>query len=118
MEYEPTSCPRYLTCSAPICPLDPDWPKRSHLHEDRVCIWLTELSKPGGEQRIRLPLEGAVAQRVVQTYPEISASYGVIRNRLVASSKTGSRLEQQQRAGERLGALRKSSADSTWADVD
>lgn len=48
------ACPRYDKCSAPICPVDPNWRRRSHLEGERVCVWLTELSKAGGEEQIRL----------------------------------------------------------------
>ena len=59
------ACPRYDTCSAPICPLDPDWRHRSHLPSERVSVWLTELSKPGGEERISSRLAVPTADRVV-----------------------------------------------------
>lgn len=30
-------CPRYQRCSAPLCPLDPDLPRRVALKGDPVC---------------------------------------------------------------------------------
>ena len=54
-----SACPKFDQCSAPICPLDPDWKIRSHLEGERVCFYLTEYSKPAGKALLRagLPIE-------------------------------------------------------------
>jgi hypothetical protein len=88
---QPSACPRYQVCGAPICPLDADWHKRSHLPEDRVCRWLTELAKPQGIAILGDVLERVLLQRVVQVSPAILAHSGVIRNRVCAAAKTGSK---------------------------
>jgi hypothetical protein len=99
------ACPRYDTCSAPICPLDPDWRRRSHLPGERVCVWLTELSKPCGEERIRSRLAVPTADRVVQVYPRIREHGGAnLRCALDRASRTGSKLEKNQRFGEAVRA--------------
>ena len=36
----PQQCPRYDSCSAPICPLDPDALKRRMLRDERVCHYI------------------------------------------------------------------------------
>ncbi len=36
------ACPKYQTCSATICPLDPSWRKRRHLKGERICFYLCE----------------------------------------------------------------------------
>ena len=100
------ACPRYDTCSAPICPLDPNWCRSSHLPGERVCVWLTEPSKPGGEERIRSRLAEPIADRVVPVYPRIREHGGAnLRYTLDRASRTGSKLEQEHRAGARLKSL-------------
>ncbi len=48
-----TRCPRFAACSAPLCPLDPDRPVRSHLRGEPVCAYLRELVKADGPARVR-----------------------------------------------------------------
>ncbi|MBU1091887.1 hypothetical protein KKA27_03450 [Patescibacteria group bacterium] len=31
------NCPRFSFCSAPICPLDPDWKNRTYLPGEPIC---------------------------------------------------------------------------------
>jgi hypothetical protein len=90
---QPLACPRYQACSAPICPLDADWPKRSHLPEDRVCRWLTELAKPGGIAILEGVLEGVLARRVAEVSPAILARTGRIRDCVRRAATTGSKIE-------------------------
>jgi hypothetical protein len=92
MPIQPSLCPRYLVCGAPVCPLDADWQLASHLPEERVCRWLTELAKPGGAALLEGVLDGELLRRVVQVSPGIVAASGVIRNKVLAASRTGSRI--------------------------
>jgi hypothetical protein len=88
------ACPRYDKCSAPICPLDPDWRLRSHLPGERVCAWSLELSKPGGERRLRAYLCEGNASAIVQIAPAIFNHAGApLRMALKRASRTGSKLE-------------------------
>jgi hypothetical protein len=43
-------CPKFIGCSAPICPLDPDWKLRVVENGDRVCFFMRENGKPGAAQ--------------------------------------------------------------------
>lgn len=101
-------CPRYATCSAPICPLDPDWRGRCHMPGDRVCIWLTELAKPGGEEQVVAAITSETTRFVAQTLPDITAHWGAIRRALDKSSRKGSRLAAQQLLGRSMAARRTS----------
>jgi len=47
------ACPKYQSCSAPICPLDPNWRKALHLKHERVCFYLCEAQKDGSEAIFR-----------------------------------------------------------------
>lgn len=89
-------CPRYATCSAPLCPLDPDWRRRSHFLGERVCIWLTELAKPEGEKRVAVVLGDETTGFVARILPAI-AERGPIRHVLDRAAHSGSKLEAQQR---------------------
>lgn len=91
------ACPRYAKCSASICPLDPDWEARFHLPGERVCRWLTELAKPGGEGRIRAALVEVTADQIVQVAPLVYESMGApLRHRIDEAAKTGSMLEKER----------------------
>ena len=46
-------CPKFHHCSAPLCPLDPDWNKRKMLQGDNLCHYLCEASKKNAIQRYR-----------------------------------------------------------------
>ena len=81
------NCPKFESCSAPICPLEPDWPKRSHLDGERVCFYLTEYSKPAARPILRGALAREQYEAIVQAYPNIIASLGPVRRRLHRSSK-------------------------------
>lgn len=40
-----TDCPKFHTCNANVCPLDRDWRKRSHLSDEKACVYLLESAK-------------------------------------------------------------------------
>ena len=44
-------CPKFHNCSAPLCPLDPDWNKRKMLQGDNLCHYLCEAAKEGAMER-------------------------------------------------------------------
>ena len=46
-------CPKFHHCSAPLCPLDPDWNKRKMLQGDNLCHYLCEASKDGAMERFK-----------------------------------------------------------------
>lgn len=41
----PQQCPKFSICNAPICPLDEEWHKRSHISGDKCCVYLLEVGK-------------------------------------------------------------------------
>ena len=55
-------CPKFKKCSAPICPVDPDWHTRVHLKSERVCFYLREAVKAGVAQNLR----GALPDKLVE----------------------------------------------------
>lgn len=93
-----TSCDRFNTCSANICPLDPDWQQRKHLNSERVCLYLLEAQKinakavfeSGGREYLYLLIEEVAPAIISRHYP--------IKYALQQAKKTGSRL------GRKIGA--------------
>lgn len=105
-------CPRWESCSAPVCPLDPIWRQVPHLDGERVCFYLTESAKPGGKARVGGALPGELAEKVSEAYSELCLAHdgsvkgrGRIRAVLMQAATTGSRIE----SGHRLRAARQSS---------
>jgi hypothetical protein len=49
---KPSDCPEYVRCSAPICPLDTDWLKRSYVSGESVCLFMRETVKLGADERL------------------------------------------------------------------
>jgi len=47
----PESCDRFDRCSAPLCPLDPEYEKRVHQDGERVCYYMLQAVKPGAAAR-------------------------------------------------------------------
>jgi hypothetical protein len=89
----PRACPRYERCSAPICPLDPDWQQRKHLENEQVCGLLLELAKVGGEATLQSCLPKEVTQAATTLAARIHDAHGPVRRACEKASKSGSRLK-------------------------
>jgi hypothetical protein len=86
-------CPRFDSCNANICPLDPQWPRAQHRQGERVCGLLTEVVKVGGQPRVASVLTGEQFTTLVREWPKVEARWSDIRSRLRDSAKTGSRID-------------------------
>lgn len=100
-------CPRFPKCSAPICPLDPDWKLRGHRVDERVCAWLTELAKSGGDTRVTAQLGAETASRIAELSPAIGDKWPSIQRAIERAASSGSRLVR----GSRLGQTRRQAVD-------
>jgi len=87
-----SECQKFSGCSAPICPLDPEMAKRTHLEGERVCFYLTEYSKPPARPILRAGLTRELYEALVRVCPEVIARWGPIRRRLNRSSKNPPRV--------------------------
>jgi hypothetical protein len=96
------SCPKFSTCSAPVCPLDDQWRSARHLRKEPTCLYLREVSKAGGEARVRALLPAELADPVVRVYREVitpqegtpdGQGLGELRRVLETSATTGSKLD-------------------------
>jgi hypothetical protein len=90
-------CTRFDSCSAPICPLDPNWPRARHLPGERVCGLIRELVKGGGEARLRARVPGELVDTLTDVLPKLSTRWERIRRELERASRSGSKLESGQR---------------------
>ena len=68
-----TACPRFGSCSAPLCPLDPERPRRSHLRGEPVCAYLREFVKADGPARVKRALPQESFQAVAASAAELAA---------------------------------------------
>ena len=91
-EISPRDCPKFNKCSAPICPLDPDWMKREHLDGDRVCLYLRELGKSSVLAKLRQVLPTQLLKVILDQLPLICGAHAVIRRQLKKSEKTQSKI--------------------------
>lgn len=89
-------CPRFEKCSANVCPVDPDWRLRTHLDGERVCLYLTEQSKPGGRAILAPVLSSDLLEEVARAVPEIIARYGPIRRAADRAARTPSRVARAE----------------------
>lgn len=90
-----TSCPKFYTCNAPICPLDDDWRKRVNLVEDSTCYYLIESVKDGAKTHFERALLGEFYQLIVGVRGDISKHFKRIEKKLEAAAKTPSRMTRK-----------------------
>lgn len=95
-------CPKYTICSAPICPLDPDWRKRVHAPSERVCFYLTEAAKEGAQARFGCGGLDDLYRQVSEVMPAICTRHPAIAYTVERAKLTGSRIDAQQASAERL----------------
>lgn len=89
-------CPRFDSCSAPLCPLD-NWQRAQHLPGERVCGLLCELVKDGGEMRLRARMSSDLVDTLAEVCPKIAACWQRVRRELGRASLSGSKLESGMR---------------------
>ena len=102
-DFTPKSCPRFLKCNAPICPLDADWQKRVFLKEDPTCFFLTESVKHGAETVLEGAWLKALYWAMVFVCPPITARHSRIQKALERAKLSGSRMTRFQAGAQRKG---------------
>ncbi len=108
-------CPRFDSCNAPICPLDPNWQCARQLPGEGVCFWLREAVKQGGIARIACAATEEIAAVVAETLPAIAASSSDIRHKLKVAARSGSKLESMHAAREQLRQAPRRAAEGIGA---
>ena len=92
-------CPKFKSCSAPICPLDAEWELRSHLNGERVCYYLTEYSKEAVRPILKEGLAAEHYEAIVEQHPRIIALHPLIKWQLSRSSKNNPRFKLEVDSG-------------------
>lgn len=83
-------CPKFNSCSAPICPLDPQWSSRSMFPSDASCTWLLEMAKGGPQsQSVPADIRPEVAAALLEVIPSVGLA--PLRSRMKQAALTGSR---------------------------
>ncbi len=86
------ACPKLDHCSAPICPRDPQHPKRVHQPGERVCFFLCESVKLNAVSNFHDVGLSSTLGRMRDTREGIAAKHYTIRIALERASATASRL--------------------------
>lgn len=95
-------CPRYNVCSAPICPLDPDWRKRTHAPSERVCFYMTEAVKAGAQARFECGGLADLYREVSEVAPAILSRHPAVAYTVERAKSSGSKIEAGRANGARL----------------
>jgi len=90
-------CPKFIKCSANICPLDRDWTSRSHLRGEPICFYMREYVKQAGRFKLSGYIPRVMINQIAEVLPEINARHVDIKNRLKRSAKTVSKLDAFKR---------------------
>ncbi len=91
----PRSCPRFIKCSAPVCPLDDSPYKRVLLKEDPTCFYLTESVKDGAETRFKGAGLEWLYKKVVRATPHLISRYPRICDALKRAMHSSSRMDRR-----------------------
>jgi len=91
---ESQGCPKWHSCSAPVCPLYSPWAKRTMQSDDPVCFYLSESVKGGAEARFERAGLGEMFRRVAEMSPELVASSARIARALTRARLSGSRMDR------------------------
>ena len=78
-------CPKFESCSAPICPLEEDWELRTHLNGERVCHYLTMLQKTTVKPVFWGGQSGELYKVIAEQHPRIIALHPLIKQQLMRS---------------------------------
>lgn len=83
----PQDCPRWHSCNAALCPLDPHW-RGTHLSGEQVCKLLLDSGKAGSAERYA---SDPVFAAAVAKLPEIAQRYPDIGKKVAIAAKSGFR---------------------------
>jgi hypothetical protein len=89
------TCPKFIKCSAPICPLDPEWERRAHGKEDRVCFYMMEYAKADSKRLFEGAGRGYLYQTISRVISEIRSRHYSINRAYIRANKSGSRMNRK-----------------------
>ena len=82
-------CPRFDSCSAPVCPLDKNWERARYLRGEPVCRWLRESMKHQESGSYSFPLTEVMAKAVLVARDELLSRKGDLKYRLERAASQG-----------------------------
>lgn len=85
-------CPRFEWCEAQLCPIDPDWKRRTMFKDERICHYLAEVSKEHAANHYLHRSDGWLYLKASEEMPAMRDAFPVLDTRLEQSSKTNTRL--------------------------
>lgn len=88
-------CPKYETCSAPICPLDEDWKSRVLCNEDSTCFYLLESVKDASKTHFELAQLGVMYEKICEVRGDICTIHKRISNKVEAAKNSSSRMARR-----------------------
>ncbi len=101
MNVKMSACPKYSNCSAPLCPIDPEWRKRTVRKDDRVCLYLRDSVKEGAPERFQGSVTEEMFKQASRALPEILANSSSLSKKLTHTPE--SFLSSAQTASELTG---------------
>jgi hypothetical protein len=87
-----TMCPKFESCSAPMCPLDPDWRLRVYRKGEPICFYLLEYVKPDTRAQFQGSIEGQIYKAIQTSIDPMSTRYATLLAALERAKRTGSRM--------------------------
>ena len=83
-------CPKFATCSAALCPMDPNWMNRDVLSRDPTCTWLLEMARSGPTSSY---VPAVIRLQIAEALPTILSSerMGNLRSAMNRAAKLGSK---------------------------
>lgn len=88
-------CPKYETCSAPICPLDKDWKLRVLCIEDPTCFYLLESVKDASKTHFELAQLEVMYERIREVRNDICTTHKRLAKKVEAAKNSGSRMARR-----------------------
>lgn len=85
-------CPRWGSCNAPLCPLDPGISQRKYLRGEAICFYMHEYVKPDSSNRFKTCHRVEIYKSISNVIEEVLSTYGYIKKRLERASSTPSRM--------------------------
>ena len=84
----PHNCEKYPSCNANICPLDPDWRKRTYIKGEAICYYMLEAQKPDVCKHFQGTIELQTLQSIDEHAEVLKGAYSPIRKRLDIAKAT------------------------------
>lgn len=106
------ACPKFDGCSAPICPLDADWPRRIHRKGEPVCFYLLEYVKPGSRARFEGRTAVFLYELMESSIGRLCSRHAPLRRAVERAKRTGSRMNSGTRGARDPGRGDERSVDS------